>query len=552
MNALPPVPFIPRPHRDVGGEIIIDSFAGGGGASQGIFQALGRHPDVAINHDPEAVAMHAANHPDTVHYCQSVYRADPKDVAGGRPVGLLWASPDCKHFSKAKGGQPLKKNIRDLAWVVVTYAERVRPRVIILENVEEYRQWCDLIPKLDPSTGLPVLKDGMPVMVPDRTQIDADGNGATFKRWVAKLRRNGYRVEWRELRGCDYGAPTIRKRLYIIARRDGQPIVWPVPSHGAPDSPAVLSGQLQPWPTAARDVIDWSLPCPSIFLTPEEARAIGVRRPLADATMRRIALGVKRFVLDAARPFIVNLNHTAENYPYFRGQDISAPLRTATVSPGMALVAPFVSKFSENSIGTDAGKPIHTVMAGAARHALVTAFLAQHNTGVVGHDARKPVSTITATGTNQAVVAGHILRLKGTCRDGQPATEPLATLQAEGNHLFAVHSFIVKYYGSAVGCDLEGPLHTDTTKPRFGLVTVPALGPDWALADIGMRMLTPRERFRAQGFPDSYVIDVVHNGKVLTQEAQGRLCGNSVCPDVAAALVGANVPELALTREAAE
>jgi DNA (cytosine-5)-methyltransferase 1 len=535
-----PLPAL-RPAR--GAEIIVDSFAGGGGASTGIFQALGRHPDVAINHDPEAVAMHAANHPGTVHYCQSIYRADPRDVAAGRPVGLLWASPDCKHFSKAKGGQPLSRNIRDLAWVVVHYAERVAPRVIILENVEEFQDWGPLIAKRG-ADGAALVKDGRPVMVPDPAR-----RGETFRRWVGALRRLGYRVAWRELRACDYGAPTIRKRLFVIARRDELPIVWPTPTHGA---------GLIPYRTAA-DIIDWSLPCPSIFLTREEARVLRVKRPLEEATMRRIALGVKRFVLDAAEPFIVTCNHGGGG---FRGRGLGESMHTITASRDAdGLVVPVIAGCggrAGQSPPRPGGAPVGTLTAKAdqilisAHVAQVAAFMAQHNTDMVGHSVRKPVSTIVGKGSTQALVAGHLARLKGTCRDGHPATAPLATLQAEGNHIFAVYSFLVKYYGTAIGIALDEPVHTDTTKPRFGVVTVPALGSDYVLADIGMRMLTPRERFRAQGFPDTYVIDVVHNGKVLTQDAQGRMCGNSVSPPLARALVGANVPELACAREAAE
>jgi DNA (cytosine-5)-methyltransferase 1 len=268
-------------------ELIIDSFAGGGGASTGITAALGRSPDYAINHDREALAMHAANHPETIHLSKNIWQVDPMEVVGRRPVGLAWFSPDCKHFSKAKGGRPVKREIRDLAWTVVLWAKRVRPRVILLENVEEFADWGPLV----------ITDEGQWRPCPER-------RGATFKRWVGELRRLGYRVEWRELRACDYGAPTIRKRLFLIARRDGKKIIWPTPTHAAPNDRDVIAGRKLPWRTAA-EIIDWSLPCHSIFLTRAEGRAVGVNRPLAEATMTRIAKGVKRYVLDAAQPFVI-------------------------------------------------------------------------------------------------------------------------------------------------------------------------------------------------------------------------------------------------------
>ncbi|MEJ0092807.1 MAG: DNA cytosine methyltransferase [Methylocella sp.] len=304
-------------------ELIIDSFAGGGGgASLGIEMACGRSPDIAINHDAEALAMHAINHPATLHLPHNVWKVDPSEVCQRRPVGLLWASPDCKHHSKAKGGKPVKRSIRDLAWVVVRWAKQVRPRVIFVENVEEFRDWG------------PLGADDRPC--PDR-------KGKTFDAWLAELRRLGYKVEHRELRACDYGAPTIRKRLFIIARRDGLPIVWPKPTHGVKDNPAVKSGELLPW-RAAADIIDWSLPCHSIFLSREQGRAVGVNRPLAPNTMERIAKGVRRYVIDAASPFIVPVTHAGDS----RVHGIDEPLRTVTTSPRgeHALVTPFVTSIA--------------------------------------------------------------------------------------------------------------------------------------------------------------------------------------------------------------
>jgi DNA (cytosine-5)-methyltransferase 1 len=457
--------------------LIIDTFAGGGGASEGIRAALGRGPDVAINHDADAVGLHAATHPETLHYCRNVWQCDPYEVVRecgrGKRVALLWASPDCKHFSKAKGAKPVKRSIRDLAWTVVLWAKRARPEVIILENVEEFRDWGPLV---DAGGGL-----WRPC--PER-------EGETFTRWVADLKRVGYRVDWRELRACDYGAPTIRKRLFVIARCDARPIVWPEPTHGRPDHSDVIAGRLQPWRTAA-ECIDWSLPTPSIFLTREDGRAIGVKRPLEDATMRRIAAGVMKFVVTAAKPFIAPITH----------------------SGGAGRVHALVSAFLTGCGGRAGQSPPRpmdapwSTLTTKADGVLVPAFLAQHNGGVIGRRADDPLSTVTTTGSQQQLVL----------------------------------AFLTKYNGTAVGQDVGEPLHTCTTHARAGLVTVRIEGETYAIGDIGMRMLTPRELFRAQGFPDSYIIDRTADGRALTKTAQIRLCGNSVCPPIAAALVRANV-----------
>ena len=528
-------------------ELIIDSFAGGGGASLGIFLATGRHPDVAINHDPDAVALHAANHPTTLHLCQSVWQADPQDVrdAAARHrgldpkrarVGLFHASPDCKHFSKAKGGAPREKHIRDLAWVVVLYAERVAPRIITLENVEEFKDWGPLV----------YDSEGRGQPCPDR-------KGLEFRRWVRKLKACGYRVEWRELRACDYGAPTIRKRLFLMARRDGLPIVWPAPTHAKPNDDGTVSGGLKPWRTAA-EIVDWSLPTPSIFLTREQGRAVGCKRPLADKTMARIARGTKRYVLDAARPFIVGLAHgDFARGAGSRAHGIDEPARTVHAGGGNhALVVPHITKFRSGATGHTLGEPLATITAnshtdtgregGAPPLGLVTAFLAQHNTGVVGHDAREPVSTFTGTCSHQTVVAVHLSDLHGTSRAGRPTAAPAAAVTAGGQHHALVAAFLAKYYGDG-GQDqaADEPAHTIPTKARLAAVTVTIDGTTYAVVDIGMRMLTPRELFRAQGFPDSYIIDVLPDSRTLTKAAQIRLCGNSVCPDVEAALLRANL-----------
>ncbi|MEM7211766.1 MAG: DNA cytosine methyltransferase [Pseudomonadota bacterium] len=614
--------------------LIVDSFAGGGGASTGIEMALGRSPDFAINHDADALRMHATNHPDTEHLCSNIYTVDPRAHVKRDDVALAWFSPDCKHFSKAKGSAPVKRNIRDLAWVVVQWAERVRPRVIMLENVEEFLTWGPV----DVNTNKPI----------------AERAGETWKQWVAALRRQGYSVQWRQLRACDYGAPTIRKRLFVIARCDREPIVWPEPTHGAPDSPQVLSGKLKPWRTAA-EIIDWSLPCPSIFLTKEEGRAAGVKRPLVEATMRRIAKGVKRYVLDAAEPFIVTCNHAGEG---FRGQPMDSPLSTVTaardatgvvmpsfvistantgttgrapynwsrdeplrtitstnafaaVMPAFAtyaqhggnnrdlrdplhtvtastkdyngIVVPHLQAYyGEGNGGQDrsadvldplktvttenrhaliaphlmtmrnsgkphqgANEPTHTVTAGGAHQFMVSAFLAQHNAGPrpgrPGRPATDPVSTLTATGSQQSVVASHMISMHGADRRSTGADAPLSTITAGGQHAGMVAAFLQKYYGNEQdGVEIDAPLHTVTTKDRFSLVTVEIGGTPYALVDIGMRMLTPRELYRAQGFPDIYQIERDADGKPFTKTAQIRMVGNSVCPALAEALVRAN------------
>ncbi|WP_028627481.1 DNA cytosine methyltransferase [Metapseudomonas resinovorans] len=586
--------------------LVIDNFAGGGGASTGIEMALGRPVDIAINHDPEAIAMHEINHPHTKHYCESVWEVDPRTITGGKPVELAWFSPDCKHFSKAKGGKPVKKEIRGLAWVAIRYAATVKPRVIMLENVEEFITWGP-------------LADGRPC---------PKNKGRTFNSFVNALRRHGYQVEWRELRGNAYGAATIRKRLFLIARCDGRPIVWPEPTHAPADSPEVKTKRALPQRLAA-DIIDWSIPCPSIFLTREEGKAAGVRRPLAEATMRRIARGIRRFVLDAEQPFLVKVNH---GYDYFRGQSLEEPLQTITSKLGTGLVVPTLVPFiTEHANGTtqrnmpaDAplrticaevkgghfalvsptlvqlgygeregqaprvpglDKPLGTVMAGGGKHGLVAAFLAKHFggnytgpgaelaepmhtittqdhhalvtahiqrdfTGSTGHGAGEPLATVTAGGSGKAaLVASSLVKLRGTSRHGQPLDEPLHTVSAQGNHHAEVRAFLLKYYDTAVGQELEDPLHTITTKHRMGLVMVK--GEPYQIVDIGMRMLEPHELYAAQGFPANYIHHRTATKPELSKAAQVRMCGNSVCPPVAAALVRANLVDQQQSEEAA-
>lgn len=442
--------------------LIVDNFAGGGGASLGIELALGRSPDIAVDHDAEAVAMHARNHPATRHFCGDVWDVDPRAVCGDRAVALAWFSPDCKHHSKAKGGKPVDKGIRGLAWVVVKWARAVRPRVIMLENVEEFADWG------------PLTADNMP----DRTRL-----GLTFRRWVGQLRAAGYVVEWRELHACDYGAPTTRKRLFVVARCDGLPIVWPAPTHGP--------GRSRPWRTAA-ECIDWSLPCPSIF---ERAR------PLADKTLRRIARGIGKFIIEAATPFIVPAGDRAG-------------LRAPTL-----IQTGYGERPGQEPRTLDLHASLDTVVAGGAKHALVTAFLANHfgGHGSPGSSLARPIDTITA-------------------RDHHA----LATASARGDHRAEVHPFLTKFCGTSISEDVQlPPLAVTGGGIKHGLVTVE--GVEFDIADIGMRMLSPRELARAQGFPDSYVVDVGPDGARLTQTAQIRMIGNSVAPPVAAALVRANI-----------
>ena len=515
--------------------LIIDSFAGGGGASEGIRLALNNHPDIAINHDPMALAIHEVNHPDTEHYCQNIQHLHPLDVTKGRPVRLLWASPDCTHHSRAKGGKPRVQGIRDLPWAVVFWAQKVRPDVIILENVPEFVGWG------------PLDKEGQPIK---------ERKGEDFRRFVNALRRKGYSVQWRELTACDYGAPTSRTRLFMIARCDGEPIVWPTPTHGSGPG-------LKPYRTAA-ECIDWSIPCQSIF---------DRQKPLAENTCRRIARGIVKFVLENPEPFIVHLNHTADYYQYFRGQRIDRPLNTITKSPGMALVAPsllhntthhspgspenplptittgnhhyliasHLSRQFGQGVGADVLEPVPTVTAGGmGKSALVAAFMAQHNGGRTGREITAPLSTITHRGTQQQFVAASVTKFKGRS-DGQLADEPLHTVQTKAQY-GAVAAFLTKYYGTNIGQGPGEPIQTITSKHRFGLVTVNILGEPFVIVDIGMRMLQPRELFRAQGFSDDYIIDPVFGGKQLTKTAQVKACGNSVCPPVAEAVVRANLP----------
>lgn len=457
MNHYRHSPQLPIPMH----ELVVDNFAGGGGASTGIEAAIGRPVDIAINHDPDAIAMHMVNHPATKHYCESVWDIDPVEVCNGQPVGLAWFSPDCKHFSKAKGATPVSKEIRGLAWVAVRWAATARPRIIVLENVEEFTTWGPVV------AGKPC---------PER-------KGKTFLSFVSQLRALEYAVDWKLLRASDYGTPTIRKRLFLVARCDGQPIQWPAPTHGDPSRPGFRKSGLKKWRTAA-DIIDWSIPCPSIF---ERSK------PLAENTLQRIARGVKRFVLENQKPFIVGLAH-----------------------------GEFSTRAGSRSHDVD--EPIRTIHAGGGNFALVTAFLAKHFGGPRapnGASLESPTPTVTAV-DHSALVTAQLLPA--------PAT---------GTHAQAVRAFLVKYYGNEKdGVQLTEPMHTIPCHDRFGLVTIH--GEDYQIVDIGMRMLEPHELFKAQGFPADYVIDIDASGKPVPKYKQVARCGNSVCPPIAAAIVAAN------------
>ena len=483
--------------RMINGELIVDNFAGGGGASTGIELATGYSVDIAINHDPEAIRMHKANHPNTKHYCEDVWQVDPVKVCNGHPVALAWFSPDCKHFSKAKGGKPKDKFIRGLAWVACRWAGLVRPNVIMLENVEEFKTWGPLNRRHHP------IKSKQ---------------GKTFEKFVQQLTDLGYDVEFRELVAADYGAPTMRKRFFMIARCDDKPIVWPEPTHAPADSEEVKSGLLKPY-VGAYTQLDFSLPCPSIFDTSEEIKEqYGIRavRPLAEKTMNRIARGVKKFILENPEPFIVPIGYGERKGQHPRIHDIEKPLPTIVSSGKHYLCAPALIQYHSETVkdevrGQTIEAPIMTVD-GSNRYGLVTSFLSKFYKSGIGQDEREPLHTVTTS-------AGHF---------GE------------------VRAFLIKYYGDATGQDIKAPLDTVTTKDRFGLVTIE--GVDYQIVDIGLRMLEPRELYGCQGFPDDYIIDHDYTGKTYPRSEQVRRCGNAVCPPIPAALVRANLPELCVAK----
>lgn len=640
----------------LGHPIIIDSFAGGGGASTGIEMALGRSPDIAINHNAAALALHEANHPQSLHLSENVYKIDPLDYLRRSHVGLAWFSPDCKHFSKAKGGKPVERNIRDLAWIIPGWIERIQRSggkvdVVILENVEEFQDYGPLI---ETQRGL------MP---------DPDRKGEYFRKWCRKIRALGGKIQWRELRACDFGAPTIRKRFFAVIRFDGLPIVWPKPTHGAPDESDVVAGRKLPWRTAA-EIIDWSLPCPSIFETSNaiwEKHGLRAIRPLAHNTMARVARGLKRYVLDAERPFLVNLTHggriEAVDEPvktitgahrgekaivsphlvsYYghgdqRGERVSilaSPLPTVVTENRHAVIAPILtaaqhggsvrsmeepahtitaSRKDQNSViaptlvqvgygeregqaprALDIGKPLGTAVAGGVKHAVASAFIARQFGTSTGHAIDAPAHTVMADGAGKsqlvtAFVAQHNndSRREGGVNPGRSAEEPLSTVTQSGSQQSVVAPFLQAYYGTGDGGVENEPVRTVTTKDRHGHVEaaldVPPFTPEQAerarevaqllrsfgfwddrefvtltieavtyvIVDVGMRMLVPRELYRAQGFPEDYEIERGVDGTQFSKSVQVSCCGNSVCPPVAAALVSANCSHLAARKEVA-
>lgn len=677
-------------------EIIVDNFAGGGGASTGIELAIGRSVDIAINHDPNAVAMHTTNHPDTLHYCESVYEVRPKVATAGRPVALAWFSPDCRHFSKAKGAKPVEKAIRGLAWVTLRWGLDVDPRVMMLENVEEFKTWGPLI-EIPPKPDIPheMIGSFIGPVYPGYSRPDPARVGETFRAFVDMLTTGipanhpalaecceflnisldseeatrlvnglGYTVEYRELRACDYGAPTIRKRFFMVMRRDGQPIVWPEATHGDPKSPAVQAGKLAPWRTAA-ECIDWPIPAPSIF---------GRKKPLAENTLRRIARGIQRFVIDSAEPFIVKCNHTTTKgqYDCFRGQSMTGPLQTITKTHGFAVAVPHLTKFRTGATGQPVTEPVPTVTAGTSKrpggngHALgiveaglvpflagnggseyqakprpldkpahtilkesracvVTPVIARQFGASVGHRADEPSATITAGGggksqlvtptliqmgygerpgqeprvlqldnplgtvaaggnkfatvsaflakhyggnytgpgvgldepahsvttvDHHAVVASHLVKLRGTCRDGQRTDEPMPTVTAGGQHVGEVKTTLaVEDYDEERAQQVLAFLQEYCGEECTGLVEI--AGVTYRIIDIGMRMLQPHELYRAQGFPEWYIIDQDYRGVKYAKDKQVARCGNAVPPPFAEALVKANLPEMCRAREAA-
>ena len=677
-------------------EIIVDNFAGGGGASTGIELATGRSVDIAINHDPNAVAMHTTNHPDTLHYCESVYEVRPKIATAGRPVGLAWFSPDCRHFSKAKGAKPVEKAIRGLAWIVIRWALDVSPRVMMLENVEEFKTWGPLLREMPFISHADRFLDefiGPPQAVELRP--DPARTGETFQAFIGMLSTGvpadhpalmecceflqlspdseqvqqlvtglGYDVDYRELRACDYGAPTIRKRFFMVMRRDGQPIAWPDITHGDPKSTAVQAGKLAPWRTAA-ECIDWAIAAPSIF---------DRKKPLAENTLKRIARGIQRFVLDNPTPFIVKCNHTTTKgkYDCFRGQSLVEPLQTITKTHGYAIAVPHLTKFRTGATGQEITEPVPTVTAGTSRrpggngHALglVEAALAPFVVGAggpkysakprsmespmhtlcntnhacvvapviarqfgasIGHRADEPSATITAGGGGKSqLVVPTMIQMGYGERPGQEPRvlqldNPLGTVTAGGNKFATVSAFLAKHYGgnySGAGVGMDEPMHSVTTVDHHAAVTshlvklrgtcrdgqrtdepVPTVtaggthvgevktllavdgydekraqqaldflreycGPDstglvtldgvaYRIVDIGMRMLQPHELYRAQGFPEWYIIDQDFRGVKYAKDKQVARCGNAVPPPFAEALVRANLPELCCQKEAA-
>lgn len=537
-------------------EIIVDNFAGGGGASTGMELATGRPVAIAINHDPDAILMHKTNHPYTEHLQASVWDVDPQKVCGGRPVGLAWFSPDCKHFSKAKGAALVDRNIRGLAWIVLRWAGTVRPRVIILENVEEFVTWGPV------RKGKPVKKKA----------------GQTFQKWKRQLLELGYRVEHREIVAADLGAPTTRKRFVLIARCDGQPIIWPERTHGPRDSAEVQAGRLLPWKSAA-EIIDWSVPCYSVFASKRELKekyGVNAVRPLAENTMRRIIRGVDKFTIRNGRPFIVECNHAGAGhmkdpaYPLgtvlakhtggivapsliqyhteqtenVRANGVGLPLPTVDASNRYGLTVAQLVEYFGNGQPIDVRKPMHTVTS-HDREAVVCAHISKYYGGVIGADASEPLPTVTAVDHN-AVTAAHIVEFKG--QDiGQDQRKPLRTITASAGEFAECRTELIKAGGNELGHwpEVRALLnrHCGYEMADDEILLLEIGGVHYFIADILLRMLTPRELYNAMGFPPDYIIDRDYLGNEYGKTKQVARCGNAVCPPMATALVRANLPE---------
>lgn len=621
-------------------KIIVDLFAGGGGMSVAMEMAWGRSPDIAINHNEDALSLHRLNHPQTEHYVADVFEVDPRKATHGRPVGWLHLSPDCTHFSQAKGGQPRSAKVRALAWVGIRWAGQVRPDWISLENVKQFTKWGPLIAKRCPKTGRVVKLDGSVAEPGERVPVqeqflvpDPRREGQTYRRWCAILRDMGYALDSRNLVAADLGGHTTRERHFEIGNCIGEPVRWAEPTHFKKPQ----RGQRK-WKAAA-DCIDWSIPCPSIFER---------KRPLADATLRRIARGIRRYVLDSGDPFIVPVTHQGSDRvndirdPFktitaaHRGELMVAaptlvqaahgdgqpgraqrwgsgvrgaadPLGTVTASGGHALSAAtlvqcgYGERDGQAPRSLDLQAPLGTVV-GSQKHALACAYLMQANSGfntTPGHDLGDPMSTVTNTGSQQQLVTAHLAHLRGNC-DARDVQEPLRTISAGGEHhgLVTAHmlamgqnavghdmrdpmqtvmagaprygivectlspeqtegaervaAFLLRYYGEGgQWSDVRDPMTTITTKDRMALVTVTIKGTPYVIVDIGLRMLEPRELFRAQDFPDSYIIDRGHDGRKFSKSTQVRMVGNSVNPMMAVGFLALNAPHLAVQRQAA-
>lgn len=580
-------------------EIFVDNFAGGGGASTGIEMATGQSITVAINHDPDAILMHKTNHPNTLHLQASVWDVDPVEVCAGRPVALAWFSPDCKHFSKAKGSALVDRNIRGLAWIVLRWAAKVRPRVIMLENVEEFKTWG------------PVRK-GKPI----KSKV-----GETFEMWKRQLKDLGYVIDYRELVAADYGAPTTRKRFALIARCDGQPIVWPEPTHGSRDSEAVKAGRLLPWRSAA-EIIDWSIPGYSIFADKREIKekyGVNVQRPLKDNTLRRVIRGVDKFTIKSGKPFIVECNHTGDGHCWECTDPVNTITRKYTGGVCAPVVTSFIAQHKFSNPAQDIQEPLSTITAVGAHEAVdpvLVPFSFGNTTGSTGADVSQPVHTVTTAG-NQILAAANLVQYHSeqgseTCR-GQGLTSPVMTIDASPRYALAsAHiqkyfdgaykgcgdaadtplstitalprhgvcaAHVVKFKGTNLGQSLAEPLQTATSKDAFAeccailakvtdsnmghwpeirvllnkycgydlkedeIILLLIYGTAYYIADITLRMLTPRELYDAMGFPNTYIIDRDYQGRSYQKSKQVARCGNAVCPPMAEAMVRANLPE---------